>query len=130
MSDYHRFTCMLANGGELDGVRLLSPRTVAYMASNHLPDGRDLNDMGQVGFTETVMEGMGFGLGFSVNLSPQQNRSMASVGEYGWGGAASTAFRIDPAEEMHFVFLTQLLPSSTYPIRRELQATIYQALVD
>ena len=130
MNDYHRFTCMLANGGELDGVRLLSNRTVRYMASNHLPDGRDLNDMGQVGFTETVMEGMGFGLGFSVNLSPQQNRAMASVGEYGWGGAASTAFRIDPAEDMHFVFLTQLLPSSTYPIRRELQATIYQALVD
>ena len=130
MSDYHRFTQMLARGGELDGVRLLSPRTVGYMASNHLPDGRDLNEMGQEGFAETAMEGMGFGLGFSVNLSPQQNRAMASVGEYGWGGAASTAFRIDPAEELHFVFLTQLLPSSTYPIRRELQATIYQAIVD
>lgn len=130
MADYHRFTQLLARGGELDGVRLLSPRTVAYMASNHLPDGRDLNDLGQEGFAETAMEGMGFGLGFSVNLSPQQNRAMGSVGDYGWGGAASTAFRIDPAEELTWVFLTQLLPSSTYPIRRELQAAIHQALVD
>jgi CubicO group peptidase (beta-lactamase class C family) len=130
MSDYVRFVRMLERGGELDGVRLLSPRTVAFMASNHLPGGRDLNEMGQVGFAEVAMEGMGFGLGFSVNLSPQENRALASVGEYGWGGAASTAFRIDPAEELSFVFLTQLLPSSTYPIRRELQATIYQALVD
>jgi len=130
MADYLRFVRMLDRGGELDGVRLLSPRTVAFMASNHLPGGRDLIQMGQVGFTETYMEGMGFGLGFSVNLSPQANTAIASVGEYGWGGAASTAFRIDPAEELSFVFLTQLLPSSTYPIRRELQATIYQALVD
>lgn len=130
MADYLRFVQMLEQGGELDGVRLLSPRTVAYMASNHLPDGRDLNQMGQEGFAETYMEGMGFGLGFSVNLSPQANTALASVGEYGWGGAASTAFRIDPAEELSWVFLTQLLPSSTYPIRRQLQATIYQALVD
>lgn len=130
MADYHRFVRMLERGGELDGVRLLGPRTVRYMASNHLPDGRDLNDMGQVGFAEVVMEGMGFGLGFSVSLSPQENRAIGSPGEYGWGGAASTAFRIDPAEELSFVFLTQLLPSSTYPIRRELQATLYQALVD
>jgi len=130
MADYLRFVRMLEGGGAVDGVRLLSPRTVAFMASNHLPGGRDLNEMGQEGFAETYMEGMGFGLGFSVNLSPQANTAIASVGEYGWGGAASTAFRIDPAEELSFVFLTQLLPSSTYPIRRELQATIYQALVD
>ena len=130
MADYHRFSQMLLRGGELDGVRLLSPRTVDYMASNHLPGGVDLNAMGQVGFTEVVMDGMGFGLGFGVNLSPQHNRSLASPGEYGWGGAASTAFRVDPLEEMTFVFLTQLLPSSTYPIRRELQAAIYQCLID
>jgi CubicO group peptidase (beta-lactamase class C family) len=130
MSDYLRFVRMLERGGELDGVRLLSPRTVAYMASNHLPGGRDLNQMGQEGFAESAMEGMGFGLGFSVNLSPQANAAIGSVGDYGWGGAASTSFRIDPAEELSFVFLTQLLPSSTYPIRRELAATIYQALVD
>ena len=100
------------------------------MASNHLPDGRDLNEMGQVGFAESVMEGMGFGLGFSVNTLPRRTGPSVPPASYGWGGAASTAFRIDPVEEMSLVFLTQLLPSSTYPIRRELQATIYQALVD
>lgn len=130
MVDYHRFTQMLLRGGELDGVRLLSPRTVDYMASNHLPGGRDLEAMGQVGFAEGVLDGMGFGLGFSVRLSAQQNRTLGSVGEFGWGGAASTAFRIDPAEELTFIFLTQLLPSSTYPIRRELQAAVYQTLID
>lgn len=130
MADYLRFTWMLERGGELDGVRLLSPKTVAYMASNHLPGGRDLNQMEQQGFAESYMNGMGFGLGFSVNLSPQENAAIGSVGDYGWGGAASTAFRIDPAEELSWVFFTQLLPSSTYPVRRELAATIYQALVD
>ena len=130
MADYLRFVRMLEGGGAVDGVRLLSPRTVSYMASNHLPGGRDLNQMEQEGFAESGMDGMGFGLGFSVNLSPQANTAIASVGEFGWGGAASTAFRIDPAEELSFVFFTQLLPSSTYPIRRQLQATIYQALVD
>jgi CubicO group peptidase (beta-lactamase class C family) len=130
MADYLRFTWMLERGGQLDGVRLLSPKTVAYMASNHMPGGRDLNQMEQQGFAESYMNGMGFGLGFSVNLSPQENAAIGSVGDYGWGGAASTAFRIDPAEELSWVFFTQLLPSSTYPVRRELAATIYQALVD
>src|SRR3546814_15658814 len=74
MADYHRFVRMLERGGELDGVRLLGPRTVHYMASNHLPDGRDLNDMGQVGFAEVAMEGMGFGLGFSVSLRSAERR--------------------------------------------------------
>ncbi|MDZ7674899.1 MAG: serine hydrolase domain-containing protein [Acidimicrobiales bacterium] len=129
MADYHRFTQMLINGGELDGVRLLSPRTVDFMTTNHLPEGKTLNDMGQVGFAEVAMEGFGFGLGFSVNLSPAQNGAIGSVGDYGWGGAASTVFSIDPAEELVFIMLTQLLPSSTYPIRRQLRAAVYQALV-
>lgn len=128
-ADYLRFARMLSRGGELDGVRILSPRTVDYMASNHLPGDRDLNEMGQIGFAEVAMDGMGFGLGVSVNLSPQQNKANGSVGDYGWGGAASTMFRIDPFEDLVVVFLTQLLPSSTYPIRRQLQATIYGALV-
>lgn len=130
MADYHRFTQMLINGGELDDVRLLSPRTVDFMTTNHLPGGRSMNEMGQVGFAETVMEGFGFGLGFSVNLSPAQNGAIGSVGDYGWGGAASTVFSVDPTEELVFILLTQLLPSSTYPIRRQLRAAVYQALVD
>ena len=130
MRDYHRFTQMLINGGTLDGVRLLSNRTVDFMTTNHLPQGRTLNDMGQVGFAEVVMEGLGFGLGFSVNESPAHNGALGSAGDYGWGGAASTVFSIDPAEELVFILMTQLLPSSTYPIRRELRATVYQSLVN
>jgi CubicO group peptidase (beta-lactamase class C family) len=130
MTDYHRFTEMLANGGELDGVRLLSNRTVRFMTTNHLPGDQTLNGMGQVGFAEGVMEGLGFGLGFSVNMSPASNGALGSVGDYGWGGAASTVFSVDPAEELIFILMTQLLPSSTYPIRRQLRATVYQTLTD
>ena len=130
MADYHRFTQMLVNGGTLDGTRLLSNRTVDFMTTNHLPEGRTLNEMGQVGFAEVAMEGLGFGLGFSVSESPARNGGLGSVGDYGWGGAASTVFSIDPAEELVFVLMTQLLPSSTYPIRRQLRATVYQSLVD
>ena len=130
MADYHRFTQMLLNGGELDGVRLLSNRTLRFMTSNHLPGNRTLNEMGQIGFAEGVMEGLGFGLGFAVNMTPAGNGALGSVGDYGWGGAASTMFSVDPAEELVFIFLTQLLPSSTYPIRRQLRATVYQALTD
>ena len=130
MADYHRFTQMLLNGGELDGVRLLSNRTLRFMTTNHLPGDETLNGMGQIGFAEGVMEGLGFGLGFSVNMSPAQNGGLGSVGDFGWGGAASTVFSIDPAEELVFILMTQLLPSSTYPIRRQLRATVYQALVD
>lgn len=130
MADYHRFTQMLINGGELDGTRLLSNRTVRFMTTNHLPGSKTLNEMGQVGFAEVAMEGLGFGLGFSVNQSPAHNGGLGSVGDYGWGGAASTVFSIDPAEELVFIMMTQLLPSSTYPIRRQLRATVYQSLID
>ncbi|WP_436793380.1 serine hydrolase domain-containing protein [Actinospongicola halichondriae] len=130
MADYHRFTQMLINGGVLDGARLLGPRTVDFMTTNHLPGGQTLNEMGQVGFAEVAMEGLGFGLGFSVNESPAANGGIGSVGDYGWGGAASTVFSIDPAEELVFILMTQLLPSSTYPIRRQLRSAVYQSLVD
>jgi CubicO group peptidase (beta-lactamase class C family) len=128
--DYHRFTEMLRRGGELDGVRLLSPRTVAYMTRNHLPGGADLEAFGQSTFAETTFEGVGFGLGFSVVLDPVANRSPGSVGEFGWGGAASTAFLVDPVEDLTVSFFTQLLPSSTHPIRPQLKQLVHQALVD
>jgi len=98
------------------------------MTTNHLPDGRDLNSMGQSLFAEVAMEGMGFGLGFSVIEDPAANNSLCSVGEFAWGGAASTAFWIDPLEGLTAIFMTQFLPSSTYPLRRELRAAVYQAL--
>lgn len=127
--DYLRFCHMLLNGGELDGTRLLSPRTLELMIRNHLPDGRDLNAMGQATFSETEMAGMGFGLGFSVLLDAATNRTVGSEGSFAWGGAASTAFWVDPTTEVCVVFMTQLLPSSTYPLRKHLQTGVYQALV-
>nr|WP_255566604.1 serine hydrolase domain-containing protein [Iamia sp. SCSIO 61187] len=128
--DYLRFCHLLVGGGTLDGVRLLSPRTLRLMASNHLVDGRTLNQMGQTTFSEVAMDGTGFGLGFSVLVDPPATKTLGSAGLYGWGGAASTAFWIDPVEELAVVFMTQLLPSTTYPLRRHLQAGVYQALVD
>jgi len=121
---------MLVNGGEVAGVRLLSPRTLRFMTTNHLPGGRTLNEMGQSTFAETAMDGTGFGLGFSVLLDPAANRSLGTPGQFAWGGAASTAFWVDPVEDVTVVFMTQLLPSNTYPLRRHLQAGVYQALVD
>jgi CubicO group peptidase (beta-lactamase class C family) len=129
-ADYHRFTQMLLNGGELDGQRLLGSRTVRYMASNHLPGGADLEAVGRPLFAETTFDGVGFGLGFSVLLDPVTNKVPGSAGEFAWGGAASTAFWVDPVEDITCIFLTQLLPSSTHPIRSELKRFVYQALID
>ncbi|MFL5356401.1 serine hydrolase domain-containing protein [Archangium sp.] len=128
--DYTRFTWMLLNGGELDGVRLLSPRTVGYMTRNHLPGGADLAAFGRPLFAETRFDGVGFGLGFGVVVDPAAYRTLTSVGEYHWGGMASTAFWVDPAEQLTVVFMTQLIPSSTHPIRTQLRQLVYQSLVD
>ncbi len=128
--DYLRFAHLLLGGGALGEVRLLSPRTVAYMARNHLPGGRLLNEMGQSTFAEVAMEGTGFGLGFGIVEDAAALRNLASEGEYSWGGAASTAFWVDPAEEICVVFMTQLLPSNTYPMRRQLRAGVLQAVLD
>jgi len=127
-ADYIRFCRLLARGGELDGVRLLGRKTLQYMTTNHLPG--DLASMGQATFAETSYDGIGFGLGFSVVLNPAKAQVVGSVGEYAWGGAASTAFWIDPVEDMFVVFLTQLMPSSSYPLRRQLRALTYQAIFD
>ena len=129
LGDYQKFTSMLLAGGVGDGNRLIGRRTLEYMASNHLPGGRLLNELGQSVFAEVAMDGMGFGLGFSVVEDPAANGSLCSVGEFAWGGAASTAFWVDPVEEITAVFMTQLLPSSYYPLRRQLRAAVYQALL-
>jgi CubicO group peptidase (beta-lactamase class C family) len=129
-ADYHRFTQMLLNEGELDGVRLLGSRTVRYMTENHLPGGVDLEAIGRPLFAETTFDGTGFGLGFSVVADPVENKVLASPGEFAWGGAASTAFWVDPIEQITALFFTQLLPSSTHPIRPQLKQLVYQALVD
>jgi CubicO group peptidase (beta-lactamase class C family) len=129
-ADYHRFTQMLRNRGELDGARLLGSRTVDYMVRNHLPGNADLESFGRPLFAETTYEGIGFGLGFSVVLDPVVNKVLSSKGTFAWGGAASTVFWVDPQEDLTAMFFTQLLPSSTYPIRSQLSTLVYQALVD
>jgi CubicO group peptidase (beta-lactamase class C family) len=128
--DYHRFTQMLLGEGALDDTRLLSSRTLRYMTQNHLPGGVDLESFGQSTFAESTFEGVGFGLGFSVVLDSVANKVLSSPGEFAWGGAASTAFWVDPTEELTALFFTQLLPSSTYPIRPYLRQLVYQALDD
>ena len=128
--DYQRFTQMLLRGGELDGVRLLGPRTVAYMTRNHLPGGADLDHFGRPIFAESSYAGVGFGLGFSTVVDAAAGKVLTSAGEYAWGGMASTAFYVDPAEDVTALFFTQSLPSSAYPIRTRLRALVNQALVD
>ena len=131
VGDYFRFTSMLRNRGELDGIRLLGRKTVELMTMNHLPGGQDLTQLAQAGaFTETAYAGVGFGLGFSVMRDPAKAQILGTPGEYAWGGAASTAFWVDPKEDLIFIFMTQLMPSSSYPLRRELRTLTYAALID
>ncbi len=111
-------------------MRLLSPRTVSFMTRNHLPGNRTIAAMGDSLFTETQTKGSGFGLGFSVVLDTVESLSPASAGSYSWGGMASTWFWIDPAEDLIGVFMTQLIPSSAYPLRQELQTLVYAAIED
>ncbi len=127
-SDFLRFQQMMLNKGSLDGNRVLGRKTVEFMTQNHL-DG-DLASMGQPKFGEVSFNGIGFGLGVAVVIDPPKTDLLSSRGEYNWGGAASTAFWNDPAEELAVVFLTQLYPSDTYPIRRELRVLVNQAIVD
>ncbi len=128
IGDYARFAEMLRGGGVLDRTRLLGPRTVRFMTRNHLPG--DLAAMGQPVFAEISFAGIGFGLGFWSMLDPARAQVPGNPGDYGWGGRASTVFMVDPAEDMVVLFLTQLAPSSTYPLRSELRALVHQALID
>lgn len=128
-ADYQRFLAMLLGGGELDGVRLLSPRTVSYATRNHLPGGADLAQFGRPIFAETSFAGVGFGLGFAVVVDPVAGHTLTGAGEYSWGGAASTSFYVDPSEGLSVVLLTQLLPSDTYPLRSQLRNLVSQAIL-
>jgi CubicO group peptidase (beta-lactamase class C family) len=100
------------------------------MTMNHLPGGQELTQMSQSLFSEAVFEGLGFGLGFAMTVDQARTRNLGSLGEYFWGGMASTAFWIDPVEDLAVVFMTQLIPSSAYPIRRELRTLVYAALTE
>jgi len=130
IGDYYKFAQMMANGGELEGVRLLSPRTVDYMTRNHLPGNCDMAAMGQSVFSEVSYDGVGFGLGVHVVLDPAAAAYHTMAGEYGWGGMASTVWWNNPEEDMSLVFVTQLMPSSTYQIRPEMRNLVHSAIVD
>jgi CubicO group peptidase (beta-lactamase class C family) len=127
-TDYHRFCRMLLGGGGLDGVRLLGRKTLELMTRNHLPGGADLTQLSRSMFSESIYSGQGFGLGFGVNLDPVRAMNPGTAGEYYWGGIFSTYFFVDPVERLSMIFMTQLMPSSTYPVRRQLKAMVYAAL--
>ena len=130
LGDYYRFAQALANGGGLDGARIIGRKTLEFMRLNHLPNNTDLPSVSTGGFSETPYEGSGFGLGFAVKTDIARSQTIGSPGEYGWGGMAGTTFFIDPVEDLLVIFMTQLIPSSSYMIRQELRALVYAALVD
>lgn len=129
-ADYYRFCQMLLNGGELDGARLLGPKTIELMTMNHLPGGKDLNELSVSTYTQVATEGTGFGLGFSIHLGSDKSQVIGSVGQYAWGGKASTAFWIDPVEDLIVIFLTQFMPNATFNFPDQLKAIIYPAILD
>lgn len=127
--DYLRFCEMLRRGGELDGARILGPRTIEMMRRNHLPGGAAMADMTLGGFSETAEPGVGFGLGLAMTIDPVAAGS-PSTADYYWGGLASTIFWVDPVEELSVVFMTQLIPSGTFNFRGQLKSLVYSAIVD
>lgn len=130
-ADYLRFCQMLANGGELDGVRILGRKTVELMTTNHLPGDGELREFAiPGGYGEVGFDGTGFGLTVAVGLGPTRTQVIGSAGEFMWGGWASTIFWVDPAEELVVVFMTQLAPSGTFNFRSQLKALVYPAIVD
>ncbi len=130
--DYLRFCRMMLNGGTLDGMQILSPKTVALFSLNYLPDGKEVADMALPGmFSELGYAGVGFSLGCGVNVDVAKTRLPGSLGEYFWGGAAATAFWIDPKEELTVVFMTQVIGSEArLTLRRDLRTLVYSAMTE
>ena len=130
--DYLRFCRMMLNGGTLDGVQILSPKTVALFSLNYLPDNHEIADMALPGmFSESGYAGVGFSLGCGVNIDVAKTRLPGSLGEYFWGGAAATAFWIDPKEELTVVFMTQVIGSpARLTLRRDLRTLVYSAMTE
>ncbi len=129
VDDYHCFAQALCQGGEYQGQRIIGRKTLEFMRLNHLPGNQDLPALSMGGFSETPYQGHGFGLGFSVRTDIARSQTIGSEGEFGWGGLASTSFFVDPEEDMVVIFMTQLMPSSSYPLRQELRALVYGALI-
>ena len=129
VADYTRFCEMLRRGGELDGQRIIGPRTLDLMRLNHLPGGRDLASLDVDLLTLYGNVGVGFGLGFASTIDQVATGSLAR-GDYYWGGAASTVFWVDPIEDLWVVFMTQLMPSVSFDFRGQLRSLVYSAITD
>jgi CubicO group peptidase (beta-lactamase class C family) len=130
-ADYVRLAQMLANGGEIDGVRILGRKTVELMTCNHLPGGGELREFALPGgYGEVGFDGVGFGLTMAIGLGPAATQTIGTAGDYMWGGAASTIFWVDPVEDLVVVFMTQLMPSGTFNFRGQLKTMVYPAIID
>jgi hypothetical protein len=130
-SDYHNFCFMLLNGGKFKNNRILSRKTIELMTLNHLPENKDMISFGSEGsFSEVRYKGVGFGLGFGVNIDVPETQNSGSIGSFNWGGAASTFFWIDPKEDLICIMMTQLMPSGYYPIRVQMQSMVYGSFID
>jgi CubicO group peptidase (beta-lactamase class C family) len=125
---------MLLNNGELEGARLLAPKTVTLMTANHLPDGKEIADLAPAAdaFNESGYRGVGFGLGVAVTLDPVRMGIPGTAGEFAWGGMASTAFFVDPKEDMAVIFMTQVITDTPRRVRlrRDLRTLIYGAMTE
>ena len=129
--DYYKFLQMLLNGGEYNGIRILSRKTVELMTLNHLPENKTMADMGSSGgFSEVRYNGMGFGLSMAVTTDPAASQNPLSKGSYNWGGMASTYFWVDPKEDLLGIFMTQFIPSDAFPLRPQMQNMVYGAFID
>lgn len=122
IGDYYKFAQMMLNEGEYNGVRILGRKTVQYLTSNHLPENL-------VPFSADAT-GEGYGLAMSVTVDEDQVKFMSSTGNYGWGGAASTYFRVDPKENLIMISMTQFLPMGFHAYHDDFRNLVYQALVD
>lgn len=129
LPDYLRFAEMMVNEGSLDGARILGRKTAELMTMNHLPDGKDMEQMGG-GLGEAPTLGTGFSLMGAVVIDPAQAPMMQSMGEFSWGGAAGTRFWCDREEQISAVFMTQFMPGGRYPINAYLRNLVNQAIVD
>lgn len=123
IGDYLRFTQMLLNGGTLDGVRLLSPKTIELMTTPVVHHNESA-------FLQMATAGYGFGLGFAIQEDLAAAGKPGSLGEYFWAGAADTYFFVDPSEQLTAVLMTQIYPAGTYRLRETLQTMVYQALIE
>ena len=125
--DYMAFCEMLRQGGQHKGYQLLGRRTLELMTANHLLGGQSLAQMALGAFSETANAGVGFGLGFASTLDEVASASVGA-GDFYWGGRASTLFWVDPEEDLQVIFMTQLIPSSTFNFRGQLKNIVYGAL--